>query len=688
MFVWLSSHQPIFGAIIEIHIKDLNLSLLISTICPGWSFTSNHLSDDDGRIIIVWRPPASVRVLHQTSQIITCEVHLPSANPFIYTAVYASNTNSERTDLWPSPNSLSLHSSSWMIGGDFNQVIHHAEHSNPDVNNHTADMIAFRDCLSQMSMFDLRFHGPLFTWSNRQPASPLDRLLVNSHLISQFPHSLASFLPQLISDHSPCLIDLAHNLPKAGTRPFKFFNYLTKHQNFISVVQEAWIQAGSFGSNLTFLCWKQKIIKRVLKELNRDNFSQIQRRVSEAYSLLQNVQSILGPEVQSSPSISSPIFLWTGDIEGHHSARVSWAIVTKPRNKGGLGIRDLTVWNRACCLKLIWLIFFQSGSVWVAWYRQEVLNGSLNNFWTMKPHRNHSWLANKLLKIRNDIYPWIKLRIGNGRRCSFWTDNWTLYGRLEDFLRGNRNYRLGLRDKTLLSSLFVQGRWSLPPARSENQVSLQAYLTTIILTEENDYYEWEIDDKVSYRYKTGVVYEKLMELSDVQDVPWGQIIWNRGGIPKHNFLSWIFLLDRCPTKDRIISWGILVDPICLLCNAETESRDHLMFDCAYSWSIWEMVARRCNLHAMRLWSDSVLQLQSLTVGNLMKRLTILGWQASIYWIWDEQNGRLHSNNFRPVELIFKMIEQQIKNRISSYRDCNPSLSSQLLQQWLSTEPPQ
>lgn len=41
---------------------------------------------------------------------------------------------------------------------------------------------------------------------------------------------------------------------------------------------------------LTQLCWKLKQIKSKLKRINRENYSQIQEKVSETHSLLQHVQ--------------------------------------------------------------------------------------------------------------------------------------------------------------------------------------------------------------------------------------------------------------------------------------------------------------------------------------------------------------------------------------------------------------
>ncbi|CAA7014934.1 unnamed protein product [Microthlaspi erraticum] len=157
----------------------------------------------------------------------------------------------------------------------------------------------------------------------------------------------------------------------------------------------------------------------------------------------------------------------------------------------------------------------------------------------------------------------------------------------------------------------------------------------------------------------GTVYSELRQERVV--VPWKKIIWNVGGIPKHSFLAWLFLLNRCPTRDRIIGWGLQSDPQCLLCNSGFESRDHLLFDCPVSWSIWNLMAARCNIRPARMWTESMEQMTTLSSGKLWNRLTLIAWQASIYWIWHERNQRLHRQIFSSVDTIMVLINRQIRN---------------------------
>lgn len=228
----------------ETHIKKPNLNHVINAICPRWSFASNHSADPNGRVIVMWKSPLLVNVLQKTKQTITCKVTYPGDNPFYYTVVYAANTSKERNYLWIDLLTLQAmllnDTWPWIVGGDFNETLHPSEHSRHYANSITADMRDFKACLDQLEIKDLHSQGLLFTWTNKQPDDPkakkLDRVLINENWITSYPLSIAKFLAPKISDHTPACVTFASPLPLAGTRPFKFLNFLSGHPDFLPLM--------------------------------------------------------------------------------------------------------------------------------------------------------------------------------------------------------------------------------------------------------------------------------------------------------------------------------------------------------------------------------------------------------------------------------------------------------------------
>ena len=54
-------------------------------------------------------------------------------------------------------------------------------------------------------------------------------------------------------------------------------------------------------------------------------------------------------------------FLWK-------KPRVKWSMITAPREEGGLGLLDLTSWNKACMAKYLWHNKDRRDSLWVRWF--------------------------------------------------------------------------------------------------------------------------------------------------------------------------------------------------------------------------------------------------------------------------------------------------------------------------------
>lgn len=210
------------------------------------------------------------------------------------------------------------------------------------------------------------------------------------------------------------------------------------------------------------------------------------------------------------------IFLWKRNIEGHNSPRVAWETVVLTKRQGGLGVKDLKIWNKAYCLRLVWMLFFRQDSVWVMWFKEVILKGSIHNYWITTPKQSYSWFTNKLLKLKDAAFPLLKLRLGNGNSARFWFDNWTPFGKLYDYLDASRS-RMRIPLNATVSSLHRHGVWRLPPARTDHHLQLHCYLTTVQILEIEDSYEWEVNGRISTNFRTGELYTYLSdERQDVQ----------------------------------------------------------------------------------------------------------------------------------------------------------------------------
>lgn len=149
-----------------------------------------------------------------------------------------------------------------------------------------------------------------------------------------------------------------------------------------------------------------------------------------------------------------------------------------------------------------------------------------------------------------------------------------------------------------------------------------------------------VDGRVRRTFSSSKIYNFIRDPKPL--VSWYPIVWIRKRIPKHQALTWLFVFNRSPTRDRLLSWGLHADNMCLLCNHDQEFRDHLFFQCSYSFAIWGPLGSRFGfLSTIRSWTEVMDDLLA-TTGNIhQKYLSRLAWQATIYELWKERNDRLH-----------------------------------------------
>ncbi|KAE8735594.1 hypothetical protein F3Y22_tig00000340pilonHSYRG00720 [Hibiscus syriacus] len=154
-----------------------------------------------------------------------------------------------------------------------------------------------------------------------------------------------------------------------------------------------------------------------------------------------------------------------------------------------------------------------------------------------------------------------------------------------------------------------------------------------------------------------------------EKVSWHRLVWFPGHIPKFSMISWMEMLDRLSTKDRLARFGIVVDSGCGLCRSGFESRDHIFSDCAYAVGVWHAILHACALNLGPLcWNDLVCWLLlNLKGKSLLVHILKLAWYGFIYFIWEERNHRLFRGKTRSIDTIVSRIKEAVSIKMYGCR---------------------
>ena len=216
-------------------------------------------------------------------------------------------------------------------------------------------------------------------------------------------------------------------------------------------------------------------------------------------------------------------------------------------------------------LNKLWNFLSNSGFLGVAWLSHNRFHDK--NFWLVRDSQRVSTTIRGMLQLKHLLPQFLRCTVGDGLYASFWYDYWTELGPLYLMFGASGSRQLRVSLSASVSDAVVNDDWLFPSARSENAVTLQIVLsTTRVPAPSNgpDVYLWRSQNGgfVS-EFLTRVTWDRLRVTS--HPVPWCDVVWFKEEIPRCSFITWLSMLARVPTRDRLLSWGLTVPDSCILC---------------------------------------------------------------------------------------------------------------------------
>lgn len=193
-------------------------------------------------------------------------------------------------------------------------------------------------------------------------------------------------------------------------------------------------------------------------------------------------------------------------------------------------------------------------------------------------------------------------------------------------------------------------------------VHLWSLIDQVTLTEQEDEIRWRWTTDGSYSAKSAYQAQFIGSYNTFDN----KVIWSAKVEDKHHFFAWLMVECKILTTDRLAERNWPCNPVCQLCDQESETAEHMTLRCVFAREVWWLVSQwTFGLIKVPAPDTPIAKWWNRSLGGLAKKDKQRTASMLIYtaWhIWKERNGRVFDAAAVLPARVLALIKEDIKLR--------------------------